>query len=320
MARRSLHLWSEFFDEENQAECFIQTGVLWMARAEERSIWQARAIFDRLGIVYEWLDASGISKRYPQLEIPGSTVAIFEPAAGALLAERSVEAVVASALRRGVRYESAQVKPPSVDRSRLTSIETVDGRRIGGDYFLFACGSWLPKLFGELKSVIRPTRQDLFFFEVPGGSLQFRPGSLPIWIDQTDTKIAYGFPDLGNGLKMGFHRLGPAFDPDETRDVTDRSEISEAQHYLRSRFPALAEAAVKSTQVCHYENTPNGDFLIDQHPRVENVWLMGGGSGHGFKHAPAIAEYVVDTLAGKGQRESRFSLSAKQNMMSGRVL
>src|SRR3954451_2215032 len=202
MARRSLHLWHKFFQEEHQLECFRQTGVLWMARAEEPSTRQARAIFDRLNILYDWLDAAAISRRYPQFKISGDTVALFEPEAGALLAERSVEAVIACALRAGVRYEVAELRPPVINDARLNSIETLDGKRFSADQFLFACGSWLPKLFGVLKEVIRPTRQDFFFFGLPDGSDQFRPGMLPIWIDQTDPKIAYGFPDLGNGMKM----------------------------------------------------------------------------------------------------------------------
>jgi glycine/D-amino acid oxidase-like deaminating enzyme len=319
MARRSLQLWKKFFEEENQSECFRPTGVLWMAEAEDPSMHQARSIFDRLGIVYDWLDATGISERYPQFKIPDDTVAIFEPDAGALLAERSVEAVIASALRDGVRYATAHVKAPALNESRLKSVETLDGRRFSADQFLFACGSWLPGLFNVLKGVIRPTRQDLFFFEV-SASHRMQPEAMPIWIDQTDAKIAYGFPDLGNGLKMGFHRLGPAYDPDMPSDATESSAISEAAHYVKHRFPALGNIELKKTHVCHYENTAYGDFLIDQHPETENVWFIGGGSGHGFKHGPAIAEYVVDALERRGQREYRFSLAAKHDPMGERVL
>jgi sarcosine oxidase len=44
------------------------------------------------------------------------------------------------------------------------------------------------------------------------------------------------------------------------------------------------------SRVCQYENTATGDFLIDRHPGFENVWLVGGGSGHGFKHGPAVGD------------------------------
>lgn len=320
LARRSLQLWTEFFHRENHPDCFHQTGVLWMAEAWETSVQEAKAIFERLNIAHEWLDSSAIAKRFPQFQVAPHTIALLEPDAGALLAQRSMQAVISAGRRAGIAYESAQVKAPVLDRSCLAAIETTSGRRLAADHFVFACGSWLPKLFPVLTNVIRPTRQDLFFFAVPDSVDGVRQGSLPIWIDQTDPKIAYGFPDLGSGLKMGFHRLGSAFDPDMPRQDTGRDQIAEASAYLAQRVPSMRDAQLKMTQVCHYENTPNGDFLIDLHPGTQNVWLVGGGSGHGFKHAPAIAEYVRGVIAGERAREVRFSFAAKQNAISGRVL
>jgi glycine/D-amino acid oxidase-like deaminating enzyme len=67
------------------------------------------------------------------------------------------------------------------------------------------------------------------------------------------------------------------------------------------------------SRVCQYENTSNGDFLIDRHPELDNVWLVGGGSGHGFKHGPAVGDYVARALLGSlGSPEPRFSLATKQ--------
>jgi glycine/D-amino acid oxidase-like deaminating enzyme len=310
----------EFFRREGQLGCFRETGVLWMAPAAERSVGEARAIFERLGLAHEWLDSAAIRNRYPQVEIPSDTVALFEPEAGALLARGCIRAVIAAAVSAGVRYENADVKPPALVPSRLESVNASDGRRFFADQFVFAAGSWLPKLFDELKDVIRPTRQDLFFFGVPESNDDFVEGKLPVWIDQTEPKIAYGFPDLGNGLKIGFHRLGPDFDPDGPRTDTSAAAVAEASDYLATHLRPTQGAALKSTQVCHYENTPNGDLLIDLHPGTRNVWLVGGGSGHGFKHAPAIAEYVVDALAGRNRREARFSLAEKLRAGRGRVL
>lgn len=51
--------------------------------------------------------------------------------------------------------------------------------------------------------------------------------------------------------------------------------------------------------------------IIDRHPRWLNVLLVGGGSGHGFKHGPAVGRYVADLLSGKlAKAEPRFALSA----------
>jgi glycine/D-amino acid oxidase-like deaminating enzyme len=68
---------------------------------------------------------------------------------------------------------------------------------------------------------------------------------------------------------------------------------------------------VVEARVCQYENTSNGDFLIDRHPDFENLWIVGGGSGHGFKHGPAVGEYAADRILGRREGEPRFALAAK---------
>jgi glycine/D-amino acid oxidase-like deaminating enzyme len=110
-------------------------------------------------------------------------------------------------------------------------------------------------------------------------------------------------------VKIGFDRHGPAFDPDTGDRVVQNAE--EVRAFVAERFPALAGAPIVESRVCQYENTSNGDFLIDRHPRFENVWLAGGGSGHGFKHGPMMGEYVTALLDGTAQVESRFSLASK---------
>lgn len=311
MAQRALRLWTDFFLEEEQEECFRKTGVLWIAPEAEKSLWQARAIFQRLSIAHDLLDAGALKMRYGQFQVPGNAVALWEPEAGALFAECSLAAVMVAATRFGVAYQTEQVLPPAASGGPLQSLETAGGRHWEADCFIFACGSWLPKLFAGPGESIRPTRQELFFFTPPKGSADFSEGALPIWIDQTDANIAYGFPYFGQGVKLGFHRLGPSIDPDAPRRAPGEQAISEAARYLAGRLPGMQGSVVKATQVCPYENTSSGDFLIDRHPAMENVWLLGGGSGHGFKHAPAIAEYLVGVLEGKRQPEARFSLKSK---------
>ena len=322
MARRSLDLWKSFFLEEHcSSKCFRNTGVLWIAPRSEPTIWQSKAVFERLLLPCEWMSGEEITRRYPQFRSQSEAVALFEPDAGALLAETSVHAVLAAAIRAGTHYETAAIKRPVVNSFRLPAIEATDGRRFTADQFVFACGSWLPKLFEILRDTIRPTRQELFFFAVPEKETKhFQPGVFPVWVDETEPRIGYGFPDLGKGIKLGFHHLGPAFDPDAPRQATTSGEISAARDYLAALLPGLRGARLNATHVCHYENTQNGDFLIDAHPEANNVWLVGGGSGHGFKHAPAVAAYVVDAIDGSGKRQPRFSLAANQAATGRRVL
>jgi len=186
---------------------------------------------------------------------------------------------------------------------------------------VFACGPWLPKLFPELLATrIFPTRQEVLFFAPPPGDRRFSPPELPVWIDFTDPRGPYGFPDLeGRGIKLAFDRHGQLFDPDSGDRSLWAGSVAEARAFLAERFPALRDAPLSEFRVCQYENTSNGDFLIDRHPDLENVWLLGGGSGHGFKHGPAIAEYARVRILEGAAAEPRFSLAAKMEAQNRTV-
>ena len=135
---------------------------------------------------------------------------------------------------------------------------------------------------------------------------------MPAWID-FGAEI-YGIPDIeARGFKVAPDRHGPPFDPDIGRaDRHARDARDPRGSYLARRFPALRDAPLVASEVCQYENTSNGDFLIDRHPDLENVWLVGGGSGHGFKHGPAVGGYVAARIEDGKPRIARFSLATKK--------
>jgi sarcosine oxidase len=308
-AERSRKLWLEFFDKENRADCFRRTGVLWIANNTNSSILAARQILERYESAPVFLDTAAIRQSWPGMNVPGTAVALFEADCGALLAEKSVRAVVAAAVREGARHlEGKAGAPPSV---------MAGGQPIDADIFVYACGSWLSKLFPDvLGDRIFPTRQEIFYFEPPPGA-----ASLPVWVDETDERVPYGFPNIdGAGIKVAFHRPGPAFDPDSGSRVITNKQVAEAAEYLSRRLPEMRMPVCKGTQVCHYENTSSGDFLIDRHPSMTNVWFTGGGSGHGFKHGPAVAEYLLQAIQRDESPEPRFRLATKGRQLAKSVI
>jgi len=291
LAMRSLELWREF-----GRGLFHQTGVLWIGRDTDRYSSATRETLARAGVPHEVVSAGDLARRWPQMRFDDPGVyGVFEPESGALMARRAVAEVVADAIRMGVRYEISRTPPDA-------------------DITIYACGPWLPKLFpGVLGDRIFPTRQEVFFFAPPPGDTRFAPGALPVWIDFTDPRGPYGFPDLeARGFKLAFDRHGDAFDPDSgDRRISDAG-LAEARRFLAERFPALADAPLVESRVCQYENTSSGDFLIDRHPELPNTWLVGGGSGHGFKHGPAVGEYVAQRVLQGGEIEPRWQLRTKE--------
>jgi glycine/D-amino acid oxidase-like deaminating enzyme len=165
---------------------------------------------------------------------------------------------------------------------------------------------------------IFPSRQEVFFFGIPAGDARFAPPALPTFLFQADE--SYGMPDLETrGLKIALDRHGERTDPDTQSRIVSASAIEEIRQYVARRFPALRDAPIVETRVCQYENTSSGDFLIDRHPEMENVWFAGGGSGHGFKHGPAVGEYVAAQLLDGAPAEPRFSLASKETVQKRAV-
>ncbi|HKV41392.1 MAG TPA: FAD-dependent oxidoreductase, partial [Blastocatellia bacterium] len=312
MSMHSLGIWKELFQQTGE-RLFHPTGVLWMSREGDPYGAATGITLQRAGVRMEMLSESEIANRYPQMSISGQqTYAILEPDSGVLMSRRAVTAVIRDACRMGLKYEMECALEP-VGRGQLTSVQTASGRKIRAGQFIFACGPWLPKLFPTLLgNRIFPTRQEVFFFAPPAGDSGFATPSLPVWLDFTDPRGPYGFPDLENrGFKLAFDHHGPRFDPDTGDRRLAPGSLEEARKFLSERFPALANAPLTESRVCQYENTSNGDFLIDQHPDFENVWLVGGGSGHGFKHGPAVGEYAVNRILHQAAGEPRFSLATK---------
>jgi len=150
----------------------------------------------------------------------------------------------------------------------------------------------------------------VFYIGPPSGEERFKAPAMPVWVDFAEE--IYGVPDFkGRGFKVAPDRHGPPADPDSLERVVDPGSLARVHEYVGRRFPALKDAPIVGSEVCQYENTSNGDFLIDRHPELENVWLVGGGSGHGFKHGPALGEYVAARLLDDGPVEPVFSLATK---------
>ncbi len=305
---RSLAAWKRLFEEAREA-LFVETGVLWLSRPGDRYAADTLATLERTGVRRERLSADDLRKRYPQMSLDADVWGFLEPESGALLARRAVQAVVKEAVRAGAEYRSAAATTPR-GTGRLETVPGIPDAR--AETFVFACGPWLPKLFPDLLgSRIFPTRQDVFFFGAPSGDERFAPPRMPAWIDFGEE--IYGLPDLENrGFKVAPDRHGDPFDPDRGERLVTAESTTRVRAFLAKRFPALADAPLLETRVCQYENTSNGDFLIDRHPDLSNVWLVGGGSGHGFKHGPAVGEYVAERIQGGGPGEPRFSLASKQ--------
>lgn len=316
-AQRALGLWTELFTRRG-TPLFHRTGVLWICKPTDRYSLQTLTVLEKVGAKFERLSHAHLAGRYPQIAVDNDAFGIFEPDGGVLMARRAVQAVVEEAVQSGVEYRTAGVIPPS-GSGRVATLQLRDGTSVNARTYVFACGPWLPKLFPNLLgNRIVPSRQEVFFFGIPAGDLRFSPPNLPTWINLADEY--YGMPDLENrGFKIANDAHGGAVDPDAMDRIASAEGFGSARAYLARRFPGLRDAPLMESRVCQYENTSNGDFLIDRHSDFTNVWLVGGGSGHGFKHGPSLGEYAAGQILGKTPAEPRFSMATKEAIQKRNV-
>jgi monomeric sarcosine oxidase len=315
---RSLEQWKTLLRRSMHPGQFQAAGVLWMAREQDPLTTKTLETLARLGVKHERLDRAQLAKRWPQIDLGPITWAIHEPESGFLAAFHVTQAVAQAAATAGAAYFQDSVLPPGAGGG-LAALATRSGRSIRAETYVFACGPWLPKLFPDLLGErIFPTRQEVFYFGVPPGDDRFQSGALPVWVDFAEE--IYGVPDFrGRGFKVAPDRHGPPVDPDSLERVPTPETIDRVREFVSRRFPGLKDAPLVASEVCQYENTSNGDFLIDRHPELANVWLVGGGSGHGFKHGPAVGEYVAARIADGKPVDPRFSLATKEKVQQRTV-
>jgi sarcosine oxidase len=316
---RSLELWKELLVESARTTFFQKTGVLWMARGMDPLTVKSLKTLEELDVPHERLGRPELVARWPQIEFGPITWAILEPESGFMMAFHAVQATSLRAEALGASYLAARVAPPTASGSRLDALRTDHGERLSAGSYVFACGPWLPKLFPALLAErFFVTRQEVFYLGPPAGDERFRVGALPVWADFAEE--IYGLPDFkGRGFKIAPDRHGPPIDPDSLARVVTPESTARVLDYAGRRFPALKGSPVVNSEVCQYTNTSNGDFLIDRHPEMDNVWLVGGGSGHGFKHGPMIGAYVAARLDDGAAVDPRFSLATKATVQKRAV-
>ncbi len=316
-ARASLEAWRRL-ERATGTRLFEPTGVITIAGPGDSQTEATLATLLAEGVPAQRLTRDEILSRAEALALPAEVWGVLEPEAGVLHARRGVEAAVADARRIGAELLHDAVVPIESGPSRLDAITTASGRRIPAGTFILAAGAWLPSIVPDaMRSRLFVTRQEVFFFGAPRGDRRYTPKSLPAWIDFQGG--VYGHGDLGRGVKIAIDRHGPAIDPDTADRSVGADAIETVRRELAQRLPGLATAPILETRVCQYESSANGDFVIDRHPAHENVWIAGGGSGHGFKHGPFVGDYVRHLIEGRATIEPRFALATKGTQQSRKV-
>ncbi len=279
---RALELWKEHEKIWNR-QVFFNTGVLWLCHNERCSIVDDSIPYSKKHkMEYEYVSKADLEKRFTVVNPDDIHHGYFDPYGGYLKARESTQLVQETFVKEGGTYINARVSP---------------NEKLPGDTIIYACGSWLGTMFPkEIGNRITCSRQEAYYFGVPADSAKAFD-EFPVWVDADDKDHYYGIPGNANrGFKVGVDRRGKSFDPTNGDHILDVEVLAHARGFLEHRFPGLKGAPLVESRVCPYENSPDGNFIFEQHPEKENVWFLGGGSGHGFKHGPALGELVANSL------------------------
>jgi glycine/D-amino acid oxidase-like deaminating enzyme len=293
-AWRARDLWRELEVETGQ-ELLVESGIAWFARSD--SGWEAESerVLRAEGIPVERLEPDTARELFPSFEPGDLQFVLWEPSAGVLRARAATLATVEAAERAGVQLVQEVVRPGAPQ----------------ADVVVWAAGAWLQELLGL---PIRVTKQDTLY--VAGEGWATPP--VPAWVDYD--RAIYGHGDLdGLGVKVAPDAEGPPFDPEHGERTVSAGTEQTARAYLAERFPALRDAPLIHAVVCQYALTADTNFVLARRPGTEREWILGGGSGHGFKHGPALAEYAARVVTGQEEPGEQFGLGPRERRPSLRT-
>jgi len=303
IVQRAYVLWDELARAAN-TPLFLQTGGLMIGAPDSIVFSGAKRSADAHCLPHEVLTAEEVKRRFPALRPDDNMMAVLEPRAGILFPERCVAAHLALAARHGanLRIEEPVVRWSANEHG--VEINTIKGVYRAGQMILSA-GSWARELLPDLNPPLTIERQILFWFEPRSAPKLFYPEHCPIHLWQVgvgeERKFFYGFPDLGEGVKVAGHHDGGAVSPDSASREVAPAEVEAIRHVIRRYLPQ-ADGPLRSTTVCLYTNTPDEHFWLDRHPAHPQVLIASPCSGHGFKFSSAIGEVLSDLITdGKSQ-------------------
>ena len=300
MAARALKLWAKY-ERRWKRQFLHRTGVLWMASGrddafERGSVEMLRATKIKL----QELSTAQMRKRWPQINFEGIQWGIYEPECGYLDARASCQAVVEAFVAAGGRYRQVAVIGDGLESRTLRGLSLSDGSQLKADLYVFACGPWLGKLFPEDNWRPGAAHQAGCFFLWHAGrrrSIQRRAfagmgGSsrtLSLW---NSWERPAWVQDCGR-----YARAGIRSHERRTRDQSGNAK----RHSRICGLPLPCPESTRRWWRLEFVSTSRPRTATSSSiaiRRMENVWIVGGGSGHGFKHGPAIGEMMAEMHSG----------------------
>ena len=275
---------------------FFETGQIQLAREWTTDLKESKTVLDRVGVETDILTHADLVRRFPQVNAEGINLGLYTPSTGVLKAREGCQAVADAFQNKGGHFTIARASLGRQAGGKLQDVTLSNGQTVAAQSFVFAVGPWLPKVFPDvMANKLRTPRQVVLFYGTPPGDERFTYPNFPNWA----VAGAYGFPSIeGRGFKVALQDGTRIVDPDTEQRVLTADEIATGREFVARWFPLLKDQPLIESKVCQYETSVDSNFIVQRHPVLENVWLVGGGSGHGYKHGIMLGEYVANRVLG----------------------
>lgn len=306
MTVRSFELWRKY-QQNFPTQVIHDLPTWWFCANEKDELLDASIpLLQKFGLPFEKISADAFHNIEPKIFTDDLHHVLVEQRSGYLKAREATMAVQEFFIQSGGTYIESGLHPRTFEQEKTSQVQLTNGNHLDCDLLLVTTGPWLVDLLPDLKAHLSVTKQEVFYFGTP---VDFG-NTCCNWVDRSGENFFYGLPQ-GNkrGFKIALDRRGLPFDPTSGDRTLDPELLEECRNFLSHRFPALNGAPLVEHRTCQYTNTLDGNFIFDKYPGLENCWVLGGGSGHGFKHGPALGEFVSKVIRGQKPNESLFQLA-----------
>jgi sarcosine oxidase len=313
LVQRAYELWADL-EKRSGRQLLLKTGGLMIGPPEGALVSGASRSAEQHSLAHEILNSTNLEQKFPVFKVEDDPMAVWEPRAGILFPEQAIQTHLDLAAKLGALLQSNNPVRKWEPLGKSVRVFT-DANSYTADHLVLSPGAWMTSLLPAQNLPLTVERQVLYWFKPVSHVEFFAPDRFPIFIRQyARDRFFYGFPDLGDGLKVAFHHQGGRIDPDSASQEVDPHEIAEIRNVLSEYLPD-ANGALLSTAVCKYTNTPDEHFILDYHPEFPQIVVASPCSGHGFKFSPVIGEIIAEMVHGKRPqfdldlfKLSRFSL------------
>lgn len=264
-----------------------------IGRPDSHVVAGARSSAELHDLAHEVLGPEEVAVRFPAFRLREDEVAVHEPEAGALFPAEAISAHLLSAAVRGAELHTDEPVLGWEARPEGGIAVTTPDRRCEADRLVLAAGAWNEQLSGGTLGTVVERQVPVWFR--PRRPHRFTAARMPVFVaDRPDGRTLYGAPDLrGEGVKVGIHHDGLTGAPDELSRTVTEADIEAVRVAAVGLLPQL-DGGVAGAEVCLYTNSVDHRFIIGAHPHVDDVLVLGGLSGHGFKFATVLGEIAAD--------------------------